>query len=104
MPTFKPPWGPRDLKQHVFSPAHHLGYRYIVAYLMDGPSKPDYIVRACSDAHAEGAPKDAVCRNAGEEWTTRGQIGRTFGHRLDDYARALTKYEEDLAAERRPGA
>lgn len=103
MPVFKPPYGTKD--QHVPSPAHHFGYHYIVAYLVDGGSRADYIKRACSDAHAEGLPRDAVCHGplgaSDGNWQRRGDMqNRTYGRRLDAYAAALTKYEQELKAER----
>lgn len=101
MPTFKPPYGTPD--QHVYSPAEHLGYRYLVAYLVDGGSRHDYIKQACSDFHAEGAPKDAFCQPDGV-WKGRSQLtNQAVARRLDSYAAALTKYEEQLKAERRKG-
>lgn len=102
MPDFKPPYGTKD--QHVISPAQHRGYRYIVAYLVDGGSRRDYIIRACSDAEAEGLPKDAVCYGPESHgsWQRRSQLqNRAFGRRLDQYAAALTKYEQELWAEKK---
>lgn len=99
MPTFRPPYGTKG--QHVPNPAQNRGYRYIVAYLVDGGSNADYIIRACSDAEAEGLPKDAVCYGPAAlgSWQRRGQMqNRAFGRRLDSYAAALTKYEEELKA------
>jgi hypothetical protein len=106
MATFRPPYGPRDPKDHVTSPAQHFGYRYLVAYLTYGESTSQTIKQACSDAYDEGAPKDAVCRlySFGNEWKRRDDIAVNFGRTLDSYAAALTKYEEELKAERRAGA
>lgn len=103
MATFKPPYGPKDPRDHVISPAQHFGYRYIVAYLTDGGHDTDSIRRACSDARDEGAPKDAVCHlySFGDEWKRRSDIAVGFAHRLDSYAAALTKYEQEVAAERK---
>lgn len=103
MPTFKPPYGTAD--QHVVSPAQHFGYHYIVAYLVDGGSRAEYIKRACSDAHAEGLPKDAVCYGpaANGIWQRRGDMqSSSYGRRLDRYAAALTQYEKELKAEAHP--
>lgn len=97
MPTFRPPYGTKD--QHVISPAEHFGYRYLVAYLVDGGMRTDYIKRACSDAQEVGAPKDAVCHLNGR-WKRRSELNPGFGCRLDTYAAALTKYEQELKAER----
>lgn len=99
--TFKAPYGTAD--QHVTSPAQHFGYRYIVAYLVDGGSKADYIRRVCADAYAEQAPKDAVCRvyPSADQWKQRGDITVNFARTLDAYAAALTRYEQELKAERR---
>lgn len=98
MATFRPPYG--TPKQHVIAPAQHLGYRFLVARLVDGGMDADYIRRACSDAHAEGVPKDAVtCENG--VWKTRAQLPRNrYTTLLDSYAAALTKYEQELKAER----
>lgn len=95
MAVFRPPYGTKD--QHVISRAEHLGYVYIVAFLVDGGMGADYIKRACSDAHDVGAPKDAVCHENGR-WKRRSEFNLGFGRRLDTYARALTKYEEELKA------
>lgn len=97
MPTFKAPYGTAD--QHVPSPAQHLGYRYLVAYLVDGGCQAEYIRRACEEAQDEGAPKDVVCHTS-EGWKRRGElINLAVGRRLDGYAIALTKYEQELKAE-----
>jgi hypothetical protein len=102
MPVFKPPYGTKD--QHVISPAQTFGYRYVVAYLVDGGCMRDYIERACIEAQEDGAPKDAVCHD-GAGWKRRGQLTNlAVGRRLDSYAAALTKYEEELKAERRARA
>lgn len=101
MPVFKPPYGTSG--QHVISPAQHLGYRYLVAYLVDGGCMGDYIMKACTEAHDEGAPKDVVC-HTGVGWKRRGDlVNLAVGRRLDTYAAALTRYEEELKAERRKG-
>ena len=103
MPTFKPPYGTTD--QHVYSPAQHFGYCFIVARLVDGGSQADYIKRACADAQEERAPKDAVVREENGAWRTRAQLASgMYGRRLDTYAAALTQYEEELKAECRKGA
>jgi hypothetical protein len=100
MPTFKPPYGPKDVTQHVFRPAQHLGYRYVVAYLTDGGAPATYILRACAEAHDEKAPKDAVC-HTDTGWKRRGDLTNIMvGRKLDTYARALLKYEEELNNER----
>jgi hypothetical protein len=103
VPTFKPPYGPKDPAKHVTNPAQHFGYRYIVAALVDGGSDRAYIMRVCADARDEGAPKDAVGRlySFGDEWKRRGDVTTNYGHHLDSYARALTQYEKELKAERR---
>jgi hypothetical protein len=99
MAKFNPPYGTPD--QHVPSPAHNFGYRYLVAYLVDGGMRADYIIKACAEFHEEGAPKDAFCRPDGV-WKGRSQLtNRMAAQRLDSYARALTKYEQELAAERK---
>ena len=99
MATFRAPYGTPD--QHVPSPAQNFGYRYLVAYLVDGGLRADYIIRACAEFHEEGAPKDAFCRPDGV-WKGRGDLtNRAVAARLDSYAAALTKYEADLKAERR---
>lgn len=96
MPTFKPPYGTKG--QHVTSPAQHLGYRYLVAYLVDGGLMADYIIRACIEAKEEGAPQDTVC-HTDDGYKRRGDLtNRAVGHRLDTYAAALTRYEEELRA------
>lgn len=99
MPTFNPPRGYGTAGQHVISPAEHLGYVYVVAFLVDGGNAADYIRRACADAHEEGAPKDVVCHSDGR-WKRRSEMNLTFGRRLDTYVRALNKYEQELKAER----
>jgi len=98
--TFKAPYGTNG--QHVISPAQHLGYRYIVAALVDGGSASDYIIRACIEAHENGLPKDAVCYGPSTgSWQRRGDMRNfAYGRRLDGYAAALTRYEQDLKAER----
>lgn len=96
--TFKAPYGTAD--QHVISRAQHGGYLYIVAYLVDGGCTKDYIIRACIEAQDVQAPKDAVCHLNGQ-WKRRGQMGVTLGRRLDSYAAALTRYEQEFKAERR---
>ena len=102
MPTFKPPYGTRD--QHVPGPAQHRGYRYIVAYLVDGGLLADYIQKACIEAEEAGAPRDAVHTKEYGGWYTRGEIRNPMvGRRLDTYAAALTKYEQELKAERQRG-
>ena len=93
MATFRPPYGTKD--QHVISRAQHFGYIYIVAFLVDGGNLADYIKRACADAQEAGAPKDAVCYENGR-WKRRSKLNLGYGRRLDTYARALTKYEEEL--------
>lgn len=99
MPTFKAPYGTKD--QHVISPARHRGFRYIVAYLVDGGCRADYIEKACIEAEEAGAPKDAVHSKEYGGFFTRGEIKNPMvGRRLDTYARALTKYEQELRAER----
>jgi hypothetical protein len=98
MPTFKPPWGPKKPEDQVTSRAHHLGYHYMVAYLMDAPAPASYIRRACEEAHEAGAPKDAVC-STDTGWKRRGELNMMLGRRLDDYVRALRKYEDELDAE-----
>jgi hypothetical protein len=98
MPTFKPPYGTGD--QHVTNPARHRGYRYLVAYLVDGGLRADYVARACIEAEEEGAPKDAVCHTQ-DGWKRRGDLtNQAVGRRLDSYATALTQYEKELKAER----
>lgn len=98
MPTFKAPYGTAD--QHVISPAEHLGYRYIVARLVDGGLQADYIRKACEEFRTLGAPEDALYQYDGK-WMTRGGLtNRTVAQRLDSYADALTKYEQELKAER----
>jgi hypothetical protein len=96
--TFKAPFGTAE--QHVISAAQHFGYRYLVAYLVDGGCAKDYIIRACAEALDVGAPKDAVCHQNGQ-WKRRSQMGVTLGRRLDSYTAALTRYEQELKAERR---
>lgn len=98
MPTFHAPTGYGTKDQHVISPAQHLGYVYLAAYLVDGGNSKDYIMRACADAHEDGAPKDVVCRANGQ-WKRRSEMNLGFGRRLDTYAKALTKYEQELKAE-----
>ena len=101
MPVFRPPYGPRNPAEHITSPAQHLGYRYVVAYFVDGGAPATYILRACAEAHDEGAPKDAVC-HTDTGWKRRGDLTNIMvGRRLDSYARALLKYEEELSAERK---
>jgi hypothetical protein len=100
MPVFKPPYGTKD--QHVISPAQHFEYRHLVASLVDGGSDADYIKRACADFKEEGAPKDAIGRTE-TGWRVRSDLGMMHGRRLDSYAAALTKYEEELKAERKQG-
>lgn len=102
MPVFKPPYGTSG--QHVISPAQNFGYRYIVARLVDGGSPADYIMQACAAAQEEGAPKDAVTREVSGAWKTRGQLASgMYTRRLDTYTAALTKYEQELKAERQKG-
>lgn len=98
MPVFKPPYGSKD--QHVISPAHHFGYRHLVATLVDGGSNADYIKRACADYKEEGAPKDAIGRTE-TGWRVRGEVSIMHGRRLDSYAIALTRYEEEIKMDRR---
>jgi len=105
MPTFRPPssFGSRDVNQHVYSPAQHLGYRYLVAYFTDGGCTKDYILKACAEAHDDGAPKDVVCHD-GAGWKRRSELNPVIGRRLDTYARALTTYEQELKAEQKQEA
>lgn len=99
MPTFRPPYGTKD--QHVHHPAHHLGYHYIVARLVDGGLMADYIRRACEEAHEAGAPKDALYLDRGV-WVRRADLRNLMvGRRLDSYAAALTRYERELKDERK---
>jgi hypothetical protein len=101
MPVFKPPYGPKDPKQHVTSAAKNYGFRFYVAFLVDGGASPDYIKRACIEAREAGAPKDMVHTKEYGGWFTRGEVTNPVtARRLDSYAAALTKYEADLKAER----
>ena len=97
MATFKAPWGPKKPEEQVTSRAHHLGYHYMVAFLVDGGAPVNYIRRACEEAHEARAPKDAVC-STDTGWKRRGDLNLMLGRRLDQYARALVAYENELKA------
>lgn len=99
MSTFRLPYG--SAGQHVYRPEENLGYRYLVAYFVDGGLDADYIRKACQEAHADGAPLDAVCRPGGV-WKTHGELtNQAVAHRLEQYASALAQYEDELSKERR---
>jgi hypothetical protein len=99
MPKFKAPYGTGE--QHVTSPTQHLGYRYMVAYLVDNGFGRERIIIACTDAAAEGAPKDAISRQGVTGWYRRSDIIDTRTcRRYDAYAAALTQYEIQQRQER----
>jgi hypothetical protein len=97
MASFRPPYR-KDLR---IGPAQYLGYRHLAAYLADCGATAKAIQEACAQARDENAPKDAVSRNDYGRWYTRRDMTNlVVGRRLDSYAAALLKYEEDLKKER----
>lgn len=101
MAQFKPPYGTTD--QHVTDPTQHFGYRFLVAYLVDGGYYAQKIRQVCAEARKEGAPRDACLRRLakfGGGWITRDHLSdHRTRRRVDSYAAALLKYEEDVKAE-----
>lgn len=88
-------------RELILGPAEHLGYRHIVAYQADSGMTRESIIESCAEAAEENAPKDAICKRE-DRWYRRGEITHvSIGRRLDAYAAALLRYEEELAAERK---
>lgn len=101
MAKFRAPTGFGTPEQHVISLAEHLGYHYMVAYLVDNGFGREHIKIRCSDAAAEGAPKDAFARKGTTGWYQRQDIiDRRTCQRYDAYASALTQYQMELQRER----
>lgn len=88
-------------KELIIGPAEHLGYRYIVAYQADGGLSRKSIVESCAQAAEEKAPKDAICKR-GDRWYTRSElVDFREGRRLDSYASALLRHEQELNRQRK---
>lgn len=99
-PRFDPPYGTKD--QHVPAPAQHLGYHFLVAYLVADGKQAPYIRAECAAAHQQRAPKDVIWRDSAGHWHRRHQLQQlTQARRVDAYAVALNRYAGALGEERR---
>ncbi|GAA2348659.1 hypothetical protein [Streptomyces violaceusniger] len=100
MARFEPPFG--GAIQHVADPKRNRGYHYVVAWGVDLGSYAYYIEMSCAEAENDDAPKNAIYKGRDGHWRTVDELrdARQI-QRYEDYVAALTRYAEDLAAERR---